>query len=412
MFRVGPATTAIVLLALAWLAPSASAAPQPWPLPRLELGLADQPGGAARLAAGPRVKLRYQYLAGGVNTDHPWTAWGDHFVEDYVRESRAAGLVPVFTFYEIRQSLPGGAMDEVAGVLTNLEHRSTMRAYFENVRELMRRIAATGPGPVVVQVEPDMWGFLQQRYGDDATQAPVAVASSGLPELAGLPDTAAGLAQAVLRLRDREAPATVLGYHASIWGTGKDITISNESSASVDALAARAAAFYTSLGASFDAVFGEFADRTSAFAQAGGTGTGAWWNAADFRRHARFFDRLHDRVGLPIVLWQIPLGNTVMRTVNNSRGHYQDNRVEWLLSPRGGWGHLRAYRDAGVVALLFGAGQSGDTTAGDDAEDGVTNPGPVNGNRRRAKLADDDGGYFRERARAYRKRGPLPTGAR
>lgn len=359
------------------------------------------------MAAGPRVKLRYQYLAGGVNTDHPWTAWGDHFVEDYIRESRAAGLTPVFTFYEIRQSEPGGSMAEVEGVLANLRNRSTMRAYFENLRELMRRIASTGPGPVVVHVEPDMWGYLQAGFGDDAGRAPVEVGSTGLPELAGLPDSAAGLAQAMLRLRDRGAPQVTLGYHVSIWGTGKDITISDESPAAVDALAARAATFYRSLGASFDVLFGEFADRTSGFAVAGGGDRSAWWNAADFRRHARFFGGVHAALARPVVLWQIPLGNTVMRSVNNTPGHFQDNRVEWLLSPRNGWGHLRTYRDAGVVALLFGAGQGGDTTTSDGAGDGVTNPAPINGNRRRAKRADDDGGYFRERARAYRKRGAL-----
>ena len=407
-----------LLLPLLWLlavaTPASGAAaqtptPRPWPLERLELGLADQPGGAKQLASGPRVRLRYQYLAGGVNTPNPWTTWGDHFVEDYVRETAAAGLIPVFTFYEIRQSLPGGDMgDEVAAVLGNLRSRSTMRAYFENLRELFRRITDAGLRvPVVVHVEPDLWGFVQQRFGDDASAAPAEVGATGLPELAGLPDTAAGLAQAVTRLRDREAPGVVLGYHASIWGTGKDITISNESARSVDALATRAAAFYASLGASFDAVFGEFADRTSGFALAHGGDRSAWWNAADFRRHLRFFDRLHRATDRPIVLWQIPLGNRVMRSMDNTTGHFQDNRAEWLLDGRDGWARLRAYRDAGVAALLFGSGQGGDTTARDEQQDGVTNPAPVNGNRRRAKRADDDGGYFRERSRAYVRRGKL-----
>ena len=30
-------------------------------------------------------------------------------------------------------------------------------------------------------------------------------------------------------------------------------------------------------------------------------------------------------------MWQIPLGNTKMRAQNNTWGHYQDNRPEWLL---------------------------------------------------------------------------------
>ena len=58
-----------------------------------------------------------------------------------------------------------------------------------------------------------------------------------------------------------------VGYHVSVWGTGVDIGLSNPSDATVDALAARAAAFYTSLGANFDIAFAEFSDRDSGFYQ-------------------------------------------------------------------------------------------------------------------------------------------------
>ena len=46
-----------------------------------------------------------------------------------------------------------------------------------------------------------------------------------------------------------------------------DIAISNPPDATVDALAARAAAFYRSLNASFDLSFAEFSDRDAAFKQ-------------------------------------------------------------------------------------------------------------------------------------------------
>ena len=39
-----------------------------WPFRTLQIGLADQPGGAAALAGVAPMRLRYQYLAGGVNT--------------------------------------------------------------------------------------------------------------------------------------------------------------------------------------------------------------------------------------------------------------------------------------------------------------------------------------------------------
>jgi hypothetical protein len=87
--------------------------------------------------------------------------------------------------------------------------------------------------------------------------------------------------------------------------------------------------------------------------------------------------------------------------MNDTWGHYRDNRVQWLLGSNGGRKHLRAYRDAGVIALLFGGGADGTTCACDGQKDGVTNPPPKHGNTRRSLSADDDGGYFRSRVRAY-----------
>ena len=102
----------------------------------------------------------------------------------------------------------------------------------------------------------------------------------------------------------------------------------------------------------------------------------------------------------------MPLGNTVYRTLDNSDGHYQDNRVEWLLGEESRK-HLSAYADAGVIALLFGRGALLQTSPADYAGDGVTNPEPINGNTAIATSTDDDGGYFRVMAAEYYAAGPL-----
>ena len=86
-------------------------------------------------------------------------------------------------------------------------------------------------------------------------------------------------------------------------------------------------------------------------------------------------------------MWQIPLGNTKMRAQNNTTGHYQDNRPEWLLDEPART-HLAAYRDAGVVAFLFGGGAGGTTCACDAKGDGVTNPAAINGNTIASQLGD------------------------
>src|SRR5260221_1603975 len=76
---------------------------------RIQLGLANEPGGAAALRKVAPFGYRYQYLAGGVNTGNGWSTWNENgtFVTRYIDESVKAHITPVFSYYMIRQSLPG-----------------------------------------------------------------------------------------------------------------------------------------------------------------------------------------------------------------------------------------------------------------------------------------------------------------
>ncbi len=96
-----------------------------------------------------------------------------------------------------------------------------------------------------------------------------------------------------------------------------------------------------------------------------------------------------------------------MQAVNNTPNHFQDNRVEWLLEDPTRT-HLAAYRQAGVVAFLFGRALPGTTCACDAAGDGITNPPPIDGNTRPSLSAADDGGFFQQQAMAYYAGGAMP----
>ncbi|MDQ6916179.1 MAG: hypothetical protein M3155_10280 [Actinomycetota bacterium] len=355
--------------------------PRGWPA-RLDVGVADSPGGAAALRRRAPFGFRYQYLAGGANTGDGWATWNPDgsFVSLYVRESVAAGIVPVFPYYMLLQSNPAGG-DEAAADLRHLRSPAVMRAWWSDFELLLRRAAAFAGRRVVVHVEPDLWGYVEQAArGDRASTVPAAVAASGLPELAGLPDDAAGFAQGLVRLRDRLAPNVVLAYHLSVWGTRHDVGLEDPPNRQVDSLGTQAARFYRSLGARFDLALTDVADRDAGFRQRvlrdGGQ---SWWNPADFARNVRFLARFVRGAGVRVALWQVPLGNT---RLPDTWGRYRDNRVQWLLGP-GGRAHLRAYANAGLVAVLFGGGA-----------DGTTSP-------------RTDGGYFHARARAYYRAGPL-----
>lgn len=384
--------------------------PAGWPS-TLQLGIADSPGGAAAVKAKTNFGFRYQYLAGGVNTGNGWATWnanGD-FVRYYVEDSVANGITPVFTYYQIFQSSPGNGQGELAGVTGNLQNTSTMAAYWKDLKLFFQR--AAGPNMVVLHVEPDMWGYAQQKSrGDDAATVAAAVSSTNMAELAGLPNNMSGFAQAVVKLRDQYAPNVKLGYHLSYWGTGTDPLYSKPSDSSIDSLATRSANFYKSLGTNFDISFAEFSDRDAAFYQYQYGNANAWWQPADFARNVRYLSKYSTLTGTRIVMWQIPLGNTKMRAMDNTWGHYQDNRPEWLLDDAART-HLTEYANAGVVAFLFGGGAGGVTCACDANNDGTTNPPAINGNNQMSLNADDDGGYFNAKAKAYYAAGAMALGS-
>ena len=363
-------------------APKLPSAPAHWPH-TLQIGVADGPGGAAALRRAAPFGFRYQYLAGGVNTGSGWSTWNPNgtFASMYAQDSWAHGVMPVFTYYMLLQSKPGGG-DEAHADLTNLRNSSTMSAYWADVKLLFSRVR--GSKPVVVHVEPDLWGYLEQA-GD-----------------AGL---ASSFAQQWVKLRDSAAPNVILAYHMSGWGTKHDIVYEDPPDATVRAYAAQSASFYRSLHAHFDLSFEDFSDRDAGFYAKQSGNPRTWFTPADFRRHLLYAQTFIRLAGLRMVAWQIPLGNTVMRSMNNTWDHFQDNRVQWILGSRA---HLRAYAAAGFIGFMFGRGADGATCACDAAKDGVTNPAPINGNTRIATSADDDGGLFKSLARSYYAHHALP----
>lgn len=405
--------------------------PSGWPS-RLELGLADGPNGAAALRATTTFGFRYQYLAGGVNTGNGWATWNPNgdFVRFYIQESIAAGITPAFSYYMLRQSYPGGGDEREANYI-NANNADTMTAFYNDLMLFFQRAGAFPSQRVFLHVEPDFWGHMQHRLGgDDARLITARVSDTGIPQLAGLPNTVSGLAQAIVRLRDVFAPNVWLGYHLSVWGTRTDISLQDPPDDVIDQLTQRSAAFYRSLDANFDVVVAEFSDRDAAYFQyVANDGGRSWWDDADFRRNLRYLGGFSAAVNRRLVMWQIPLGNTKMRAMNNWTGHYQDNRPELLLDDPNRT-KLTAYRDAGVIALLFGAGAPFTTCACDLQGDGVTNPGDINGNVIASELAppgttpqlttrngtptlvtphaaDDDGGFFKWKALQYYQNGAL-----
>jgi len=363
---------------------------------RLGIGLMNSPAQLGWMTgSGIPWDYRYQYLTGGVNTGGGWADWNypyGSFADNYLNDSGNNGYMPVFTYYQIVPSVPDPWSENV---MLKLQNASTMNTYFSDWTLLMQKAGAYGR-PVIVHVEPDMWAYIQSSYGSNASAAPISVASSGFAHVAAFPDNASGFARALVHLRDVYAPNVVLGFHVSAWATGVDLTLNN---ADPYAVADGIYEFYRSLDAPFDLLFLDPSDRDAAFYQLQrGDGGAHWWDEGDFRRFRELIGRLVDRTGRKAMLWQVPIGNTLYRTLDNAWGHYQDNRTQYWLGDRG---HMQELVDYGVIGILFGAGADGCTMYTDETGDGVTNPPAINGNGLEAQYADDDGGYLRQKAAEY-----------
>jgi len=340
------------------------------PQTRLEFGLANDPGNLGWMtASGVPWGYRYQYLSAGVNTNQGWETWNSPtgaFATYYMDASSANGYLPVFSYYELLQSNPSTGANESDRDYSNLNNASTMAAYYANFKLLMQKAGAYGK-TVVVQVEPDLWGYLQQRAsGGDASTVSASVSGSGFADVAGIPNTAQGFGRALLKIRDLYATNAQLAIHASGWANGIDIDSSTDPTVNAVAVADATAAFLNSAGiasnpygSTWDLVFNDLDDHDAAWWEQQGRDNASfthWWDPSNttypnFTRYLAWVAELKAKTGRPQVAWQVPVGNQYFLTMNNTCGHYQDNVAPYFIS------HASDLFSAGLIAVLFGAGK-------------------------------------------------------
>src|SRR5208283_1528907 len=116
----------------------------------------------------------------------------------------------------------------------------------------------------------------------------------------------------------------ILAYHVSMWGPNHFPT----SSADPIAAAHRAVSFYKGLQAPFDMLFFETSDADAAYQvlhpERWSPSINWWFNDAAYAHYQTFINIMHQQTGLRSMLWQMPIGNTLYATMNNTLHHYQD----------------------------------------------------------------------------------------
>ncbi|WP_163867050.1 carbohydrate binding domain-containing protein [Myxococcus eversor] len=378
----------LVLLAVAWMTVTVSPAlaqsqppgvkgPVPTGMPnRLAVGLFEEAGQNWMRDSGVPWDVRYRYFTKGWVDNWGWGqrdgSWGKTFLD----ESRTQGFIPAPVFYQLFAEPGGGESESLAKV----QNAATMKSYFGDLKILLQRATEFGR-PVLLLVEPDAVGLLQ-FYTNSNPNTYAAVAASGIPELAGLPNTVAGWGLAFLQLRKSVgANNVILGMHISAWASGKDISccsVTDPLQPEVDKVVNFLKPLglgANSTGATYDVLVGDPLDRDADFYKLT-RAQDVWWDASDnasvssrsFNRYAQWLTLMNQTSGKRWVLWQIPLGNSQHRNINNdgsARAGYRDNRAEYFFGPSGD-AHRRKFANTGVIALLFGAGAGGQSSYPND----------------------------------------------
>jgi hypothetical protein len=346
-----------------------AAGPIPAGLPsRVMVGLFEDTGGTWMSSSGVPWDARYRYFTKGWVNNWGWGSYNGSWGLSYLNECDAQGYIPAVQYYQINGE-PGGGEPET---LAKAQNASTMASYFGDFKILMQRVKDFGK-PALILVEADGYGLLQMQSANNPN-AYAAVAATGLPELAGLPNTVAGWGMAFLQIRKAVgASNAVLGIHISGWASGKDVayfSVTDPLQPEVDKVynfLAPLGLGPNATGETYDVLVGDPLDRDSDYYVLT-QNQNRWWDPSDsasissksFNRYAEWLRLWNVKANKRWVLWQIPLGNSNHLNVHNNGGPregYKDNRPEYFFG--NGTAHVSKFAESGVISLLFGAGMGG-----------------------------------------------------
>jgi hypothetical protein len=309
-------------------------------------------------AQGLKPDFYERYLV-GIDTQGGWTNWNSPsgaYATYVMQQADSVGALPMFTLFQF-------SADNLSD-MTSLGTASYMQAYWSDTITLFKAINAFGK-PVLINVEPDFWGFAQavvnSNYGGDPTKAPAVVSTDAA--CAAMPANATSFAPCLMKLARKYAPKAAIGFPPSSWGGSTLASVVGF----MNAMGANQGDLIIMQTVDRDAGCREQAALTPATAQADCVGgAGPWYWDETNQTHPNFQDNLsmaqtyHDGIGgLPIVWWQTPFG-VPSSTPGGTAGHYRDNKVDYFLK------HPAELVAVGGLGVVFGAGAENQTTPSTD----------------------------------------------
>jgi hypothetical protein len=300
----------------------------------------ETPGEDWQVSSGVAWDYVYQYITYG------WETWGGSFVQRFTQQAWDKSYIPMVTVY-LMLGVPPDCGEGGACYAEKLQNSSTVQAYLDSLERAAQE--AQGEHPVIFNIEPDFYGFMQQLSNsgsppqgvqpDDPASYPVALNKTGYA------NNLAGFGRYIVDMLHATAPNALVAPMASMWATNADPQSVTYGEARQ--MAQRTAAFIDEMGgAQADLLVVEWSDRDA------GSGLRPWWDDRDQEtprptRAIFWANALSQAAGKRLFLWQMPVGNIAL---DNTCDHYQDNRAAYAFS------HPRDLADAGVIGVLFGGG--------------------------------------------------------
>jgi len=297
---------------------------------------------------GIRPDIIDVYLVGAGPGSWPyWNSPDGAYITYAAQAAQAYGATPMFSFYQMAQNGDGN--------LSGITNATFMNTYWSQARLMYQRIAALN-APVLINLEPDFWGYVwAQAPSHDPTQMAAVVSSQ--PECSSLPNTAAGIGQCLVQMGRQIAPKALLGFPPAFW-SGSPTAVAGEM---------RAAGAHQA-----DFIVAQTSDRDAGCLEAaavsectGRSGTFYWdesnVSTPNFHQSQSTYSDYRTALGngLPILWWQTPLG-VASSTPGGTNQHYRDNRVDYMLR------NTQEYGDSHTFAIVFGSGGTYQTTINSD----------------------------------------------
>ena len=241
------------------------------------------------------------------------------------------------------------------GNLAGLQDSTFMTRYWSNVRLLFQQAAAYGK-PVLVNLEPDFWGYTELKNQNPAAVPALVTINT---DCASLTNDIVGIAGCMVKMARQYAPKAYIGFPPSDWGGGSTAQVVSY----MQAIGAQHADFIVMQTLDRDAGCFEVSPQPSDCSRGGNTGW--YWDETNqttpnFSQHLATVQQYHTGLGgLPVIWWQTPMG-VPSSTPGGSPGHYRDNREHYFLT------HPSELTAVGALGVVFSGGDSNVTLLSTD----------------------------------------------